>query len=173
MKFYIFCSTDQKPDFVSKGIMKTLKTNYSHVGVILVKEDQHVYLDGTVYHSVGDGMGDIPVMDFIEKKKKRFVEIYDVTPYIVNPDRALGWMEGNKGKDYSESQYVAIILNKMGLRGLSKYFFDSESELVCSEFAYLFLNYHTSLEEFKCMDQDLVTPRDVIDKLRQRIKAII
>ncbi len=172
MRIYIFCSTDQIPDWLSKSRMRFQKSNYSHVGIVVVLDGEHIILfDGKVFHSTGEGMNEISCKDFIHKKKKKFVELFDITEYVLNTDRALGWIEGNKGKDYSESQYVAIILSKLGLGWLGKRFYDGSSELVCSEFVYLFLKENSSLEEFKNMVQDLVTPRDVIDTLRIKVKG--
>lgn len=147
MTFEFFSSRETDPDWQSKAIMKNLDCDYSHVGIIKNGVD--------IYHSTGEGVNKKDLDDFL--KDHVFIHRVDITEYVINHDYAEGWLDGNIGKDYSESQYLGFI-NKKWRRICS----DGKSEMICSEFNARFTDETTSIPIFDTVNCDFVKPTEYI-----------
>jgi len=93
MKFYVFVAREKDPDYKSASIMFYTKADYSHAGVII---------GDTIYHAIREGVCKTTVEDFLKTHDLPIMR--DVSEYISSPEFAVGWCEGNLGKDYSETQ---------------------------------------------------------------------
>lgn len=153
MKIFYASAAEITPDFKSHGIMKFLGTNYSHVLHIIEPEAGEPFL----WHSTGEGVNCKLLRDFLQTH--RLIHKFDVTDrLIVSADRFLGYLEGNEGKDYSETQYAGFI-NDVFKRRVG----DGPSELICSEFTARSANKYTSLQIKG--DEDFVTPKMFIEAI--------
>ena len=152
MVFEVFCSAETKPDWQPRAIMKVLKCNYSHVG-FLVNGVQ-------IFHSTGEGVNEKYVDSFLTDHV--FIERLDITKYVINPQFFLGWLKGNIGKDYSESQYLGFI-NK-NWRKISS---DGRSEMICSEFGARGIDECTVIPIFDNVNCDFVDPVVFMTVLRK------
>lgn len=133
-----------EPDFVSKEIMKFLKTDYSHVFFIY---------KGTIFHAVGKGVSLVPLDEYL--KTHLIVARKEVT-LDVSEDRFLGYMDGAKDKEYSSSQYLGIVsraLKKLGRNGGEK--------MICSELVAVVLALYAGYKLTK--EADFITPKDVFE----------
>lgn len=159
MRFWIFGSAEIKPDTVSKGIMAFTHSDMSHAGVIYQRSP---FGPEMIVDSTGKGVTDHPLSDFL--KTHRLVHRIDITQYVSSFHYALGWLEGNKGKEYSEAQYVGFVAGFM-----KRFVRDGESEMVCSEFAARFIDKCTALTCFKDADFDFINPKDCLEILTKAV----
>lgn len=157
MRFYIFASAEKKPDCLSKAIMKKMGTDYSHVGVIVTK-DEIQEVNGEIFHAVGDGFCKSTTEEFLHKKK--FQHIKEITFIIKSQDFAYGWLHGSIGKEYSSSQYLGFFSKRLG-----KLVSNGKEKTICSESVADFVNDCTSSTYFKVLPTDFVTPKEVVDFL--------
>jgi hypothetical protein len=150
MRFFIFISAEEKPDLVSKAIMWKLDTNYSHIGIGIADDDGEIH---TLYHSIGDGYTKQPTESWL-KKGKIINGVKEIK--VINADQAIGYLEGNIGKDYSESQYLGFVIPS-----LARFFANGVSKQICSEAVALFLMNHLE-GGFEIKKQaDFASPKDV------------
>lgn len=156
MKFKVFASSEPIPDYKSNAIMYFTKSKYSHVGIIV---------DDLIYHATGDGVNVKAVPEFLKTHVFEFV--FDITKYVNNPSYALGWCDGNLGKDYSESQLMAIMLKPFRQFG---FFNDDDSEMICSEFVARFIQKCTTMPVPNDVDLDFVDPVQLIEALIKFLK---
>lgn len=146
-KVEIAFTRELKPDFVSKEIMKFLKTDYSHVFFI------H---NGIIFHAVGKGVSIVSLDEYL--KTHLIVARKEVT-LDVSEDRFLGYMDGAKDKEYSSSQYLGIVsrfLKRFGRNGGEK--------MICSELVASVLALYAGHKLPK--EADFITPKDVYDMLK-------
>lgn len=156
MRFKIFVSGEINPDFLSRRIMKRFKTNYSHIGMIVIDNQGFT----TIYHSVGEGFSAKNYDDFCEEHHMQEI---DITRYILNEDYALGYLNGRIGVEYSFSQYLGFVFKS--LQGLTR---NGKEKGICSEEAARFM-FHCCQHNLK-IDQskfDFVSPKDVWEKLKE------
>lgn len=151
MKFEIFVSREKNPDFISRMIMKVTKADFSHIGVLV---------NGTtVIHAVGEGYLEQSAESFLVKKM--FVELHEVK--VVNEQYSLGWLHGNLGKDYSQSQFFGFLFPF--LRPLLD---NNRTKGYCSEFMLDFaidclVGGHTLAE----CDSDWYSPKQTLQKIKE------
>lgn len=157
IKFCVWISAEAKPDLVSCTIMKYLGTNYSHIGIGLCDNEGHMH---TIYDSVGEGFRTMTTKEFTKNGEKIIKGIKYVE--VVNRDRALGWLDGNIGKDYSEMQYIGFIFPRF------RKFVDNDSaKLICSEVVASFLKAHKVNGFDEIINADFASPKDVWEALQR------
>lgn len=160
MRIFYASAAEIKPDFKSSTIMKYLGCDFSHVLHIIEQPGEEPY----IWHSTGEGVNKKYLSDFLKDHvlKHKF-EITD--KLVVHPERFVGYLEGNEGKDYSETQYFGFISDIFGpvKRWLQKESDDNTRELICSEFTSRSANKYTSLRIKG--DEDFQTPKSFIDQL--------
>lgn len=161
MKFYLFSSAEIKPDWLSRKIMKYLKCDYSHIGVI-VEHEGH----SAIYHSTGEAVN-LKYMDSF-MTDHILVHKIDITKHIIDLQFAHGWCEGSIGKDYSESQYLGLIFP--WLKNLSG---DGRSEMICSEFGARFIDECTTIPSFDRTNCDFIDPKVCIETLQNYLKEYV
>jgi hypothetical protein len=147
-----------EPDLVSKAIMYFLKTNYSHVMILF--ED----VDGKekILHSIGQGTCIDEDKKYLESHK--IVKMYEV-PMKVSREVFAGYARGRVGREYSQSQYVDMILEKLGIKW--KPFSNGNSKGVCSEEVTAAAPM-SQLELPSDLDLDLIDPKEVDDFLAKQ-----
>lgn len=151
MTFKVFVAREPGPDYKSYSIMKALGTRYSHAGVVV---------DDFIFHATREGVHATHVPEFLSDHV--FTHLIDVTDYVIDEDYALGWCRGNIGKDYSESQLVAMFVKPLRILG---FFNDNKSEMICSEFAARFIDECTTIKVFRGVDLDFVDPKRFIETM--------
>lgn len=127
-EYEVFASYEYIPDLKSGTIMKMTNCKFSHVGII--ENGEHIF------HATGEG--------FHQEELHKFCLVHGFSHrfpvYVPDPDFAAGWLRGNVGKDYSESQLIGIgigMLSKILPDKLIKFMKaklgDGKRELVCHE----------------------------------------
>ncbi len=162
MKFEFFASYEPKPDWKSGGIMLATGCKFSHVGIIVNEEH--------IYHATGIGFNEEHIDEFLltHQFAHRFeLMLKDDTPF--GHGRALGWLQGNIGKDYSETQFLgfgaefverylpAFLVNK-----IKSLVTDGMRELVCSESVVRFGLEHCGLVLEDGHNPDFDTPEESV-----------
>lgn len=166
MKFEFFASYEPDPDWKSAGIMLATQCKFSHVGIIV---------DGQwIYHATGEGFNKEAVDEFLITHRfmhKWELVIKDDTPF--GHGRALGWLQGNLGKDYSETQFIgfgAQILQRFLPDVLVNKFkamvSDGARELVCSESAVRFGLEHCPLILEDGHNPDFDSPENAVEIMK-------
>lgn len=140
MKFSIFVSKEDNPDFMSRRIMKRYDSDFSHIGIIVGMHGKK-----RVYHSVGKGFSSMPLH---ELNKDHSLQIIDITDYIVSHDYALGYLQGRIGVEYSFSQYLGFVFPWMRVFVRNK-----EQKGICSEEVARFCN-HVCKPELKVSNEN-------------------
>lgn len=155
MKFSIFVSKEDEPDFVSRRIMKRYNADFSHIGIIVDNDNEK-----RVYHSVGKGFSTMPLKDL---NKDHTLQILDVTSYIVNHDYALGYLQGRLGVEYSLSQYLGFIFPS-----LQRFVKNGNRQGICSEEVARFCN-HVCKPEMQISNEnfDFLPPHVVWDYINR------
>lgn len=146
----ILATSEIGPDFISKMIMKKLKTNFSHV---------LIYFDGLIIHSVGDGL---VILEHRESQK--YLETHEVKEKFnvalnCSEDYFYGYVRGAQGKEYSSSQYIGFLVPF-----LAKFFANKKEKLICSEFVAEVLNECCG---FNLKDLDFLSPKDIVEFLKK------
>ena len=155
MKFYAFASSEIDPDFVSKEIMETIGAPYSHCGVIAEEDDSE-----TIYHATGKGFHSQDIPSFLAEGKQ-FVHKFEMK-LTVHPEFALGYLEGNIGKEYSESQYLGFINKRF-----EKLVENGAEKLICSEALTLFALKCCGLQKSNLTEgTDFIDPKEAIELAR-------
>jgi FKBP-type peptidyl-prolyl cis-trans isomerase 2 len=101
MKITIAFSKEKDPDFMSRQIMNRDKADFSHVLII--------YDEKKIFHAVGEGV----CVEGLDK----FLETHEIPEKFevelkVSRDYFIGFIEGSRGKEYSQSQIAAIATGK-------------------------------------------------------------
>lgn len=147
MKYKICFTREIKPDFISRMIMKFLRSNYSHV--MLGYED-------IIYHATGKGVHSQTRKEFLAQGKEVVYSFLIDLP--LSPSELKSYMRGAEGKEYSNSQYLGFLFP-----ALQRYVANGKSKQICSELVCDVLaefgNY-----EFPKM-HDFMSPRDVYEFL--------
>lgn len=147
-KFFIFGSVELEPDFLSKSIMQKIGADFSHVGIIEVGHDDIE----RIFHATGEGFNQKLVSEFLIDH----VFIHKIEVPVENPGFASGWLRGNIGKDYSESQFAGFIKERF-----KKLVSDGKRELICSEATTRFLMECSTLQYDE--NPDFVDPKQAIE----------
>lgn len=153
MRIEVAVSAEKEPDFVSRQIMKYMGAPYSHI--FFIHKGKHIGVDGKGVNVVD--------MDFFLKDHmimgSEFIDLEWSEEYF------LGWVEGNKGKEYSESQYLGFIFD-----GVKSLFSDGSKELICSEFVARALDYSSPrvLDYLRFgWDFDYVSPKELWEAVQR------
>ena len=147
MKISVGFTAELKPDFISRSIMKFLKTDYSHVFLI------H---DGIIYHSDGRGVNKI----HLEYYKKTHKLVYEFPLEISLTEKEFeAYMKGAQGKEYSESQYLGFLFDFM-----KKWVRNGEEKMICSELVAQVLQDFGGFTLPK--EADFMSPKDVYNLLK-------
>lgn len=156
MKFCVWISAEVPPDWLSRLIMWKLSCDYSHIGIALINDEGEPH---TIYHSVGEGFSTLTVKEFLSHGKI----LKGIKPVeIINPDKALGWLDGMLGKEYSEMQYLGFLLPR-----LQKLVDNGNRKLICSEAVARFLQAHMVGGFEKIKTADFASPKDVWEALNK------
>jgi hypothetical protein len=112
------------PDWISRAIMWAENAPYSHVAIMY--ED----VDGKekIHHAVTAGIGTDDPKEYL--KHHKIVKAYEV-PMRISKEIFSGWVQGRGGRDYAESQFINIMLAKIGIKWVP--FKNGAAETVCSE----------------------------------------
>lgn len=151
-KFEVFVSREKEPDFVSKMIMKKIGANYSHIGLLI---DGH-----SIYHATGKGFHLQLLSDF--EQKKLIVDKIEVS--VLNADYALGYLHGNIGKEYSQSQYLGFLLP-----WLTSLVDNGDEKLICSESVINFLK-HCVYDFYHVEPADFVDPKEAFEMVKSYVR---
>ena len=174
VRYFIFLSREIKPDFVSGGIMAALEKDYSHAGIL--RCDDCTVDQGEIFHSTGKGFHQMSAEEFLSGGR-RFVKLVDITHIVFDEAFAHGWLIGNCGTGYGNTQYVSIglaLIAKKLTKLLSKFvkgwtirakkfFTNGNHAEICSESVAWFIDDCTIDQFFGQADKDLVTPIEVED----------
>jgi hypothetical protein len=114
MNILIQFTAELEPDFVSRQIMSKDKVEFSHV---LVK-----FEEDNIFHAVGEGVCVEKASEYFKTHKVMFSFPVQLK---VSRDYFLGFVEGSKGKEYSQSQIAAIASGGIAENGNEK--------MICSE----------------------------------------
>jgi hypothetical protein len=106
MKYELFASYEINPDFKSKSIMKATNCSFSHVGII---EN-----DEMIFQATSKGFHSIRFDEFMPGNG--LAHRFELK--VLNIDFAAGWLRGNVGKDYSESQFLGFLFKIPWVRRL-------------------------------------------------------
>lgn len=176
MRYYVFASAENAPDFVSSSVMRGIDADYSHVGIILtnrslVNYEQKIYDSGPapekpfslIYHSTGEGVNVKTADLFFETHK--CIHLIEITKFVKRDEYAIGWLDSKIGLEYSESQYVGFFSSLF-----KRFVNNNQSKFICSELVAEFLNHCSSLRYFERIDCDFVDPKQLIEGLLECIK---
>ena len=139
--------TETSPDFASRCIMKVIGAPYSHACIIY---------DDLVYHCIGRG---VCVQNLKEGLHNSFICGEKEVELKCDESTFLAFIEGARGKDYSESQLIGFLMPKW----FRRYFTDGRSEIICSEFVAWVLVTFTDIK-FK-QDIDFITPKELFEAI--------
>lgn len=160
MKYEVFASFEPNPDFKSGTIMKATNCSFSHVGII---ENGDL-----IFEAHGGGFRSISMEEFMVNHA--FAHRFELN--VLDPEFAAGWLRGNVGKDYSESQFVGFLLKHFKENGFTRWIYelvgDGNSELICSEAVVRFGLECCGLEFDG--DPDFVSPEESIEIMRKAAK---
>lgn len=158
IKISIFVCAENDPDWVSRKIMKVIRADYSHIGIIVD--------DRTVYHMVGKGFSTMPLA---ELQVGHTLQLKNITNHIDNIQYALGYLEGRLGVEYSQSQYLGFLFPF-----LRQFVRNNREKGVCSEEVARFLllcgkpqRIESNIHNLDSLD--FVSPKDVWEALAQEI----
>lgn len=115
MKITVAFSKEKEPDFLSKQIMNRDKADYSHVLII--------FDERKIFHAVGKGVCVEDLDEYL--KDHELPEKFDIQ-LDVSRDYFIGFVEGAKGKEYSQSQIAAIASGKASE-------INGDEKMICSE----------------------------------------
>lgn len=150
MKIKVAFSKEKDPDFVSQQIMKKDNTDYSHVLII--------YDDSKIFHAVGEGVCTDDLCKFEDEHELPFIFEIDLS---VTRDYFLGFVDGSKGKEYSQSQIAAIASGKGG-------HMNGDEKMICSELVGIVL---TRMAGYKIKgNQDMWRPIDCFNALKSGLE---
>lgn len=150
MKIKVAFSKEKDPDFVSQQIMNKDKTDYSHVLII--------YDDSKIFHAVGEGVCTDTLCKFEDEHELPFIFEIDL---LVSRDYFLGFIDGSKGKEYSQSQIAAIASGKGGD-------INGDEKMICSELVGIVL---TRMAGYKLKgSQDMWRPIDCFNALKSGLE---
>lgn len=141
MKFYAIAVGELKPDFVSRMIQDYLTeehgvpVNWSHCGV---EVEGSLDSDG-VWDATGRGFEHCSMDECLGFGKA--VVRHRIELKVRNPDRALGWLYGNRGRWYARAQYILYFMpgwlrafcGKVLPSPVKKLFANGRALQVCSE----------------------------------------
>lgn len=137
---------EKKPDFVSYLIMKFLRTEYSHV---------FFELDSQIFHATGKGVHQAP---FSEYMNTHVVTEKFTVSLSCSEKEFLMFMEGAKGKEYSQSQYLGFFGKFM-----QRFVKNGDEKMICSELVAIVLQRWGGFKLPK--DADFMSPKDVYQLL--------
>jgi len=154
------------PDRVSKLVMWALQKPYSHV--LILFED----IDGKekILHAIGKGTCIDEDKEYL--KTHAITHMYEV-PMRVSREVFAGWARGRVGRDYAESNYINMALEKIGIKWVP--FKNGNSDVVCSS-EVAAIGWLTELELpegmiWRDVKLELVCPADVDSFLKNNKKA--
>lgn len=149
VKFFIIATAEEKPDIFSRLIQKTIKTNYSHAGVLV----ECLGL-GKIYHATRKGFHEIDLVDFLPGHIIR----HKIQVYPENPSYAIGWLHGCIGTPYSQIQLLGFIFP-----WFKKLFRNKRAQTICSEVVIDFQKDCLKWSHELMKDPDYKSPKDVIE----------
>ena len=153
MKIKVCFTSEKKPDFTSRMIMKIMRTSYSHVFFV------H---KGNIYHSVGEGVCVEPYEKYLESHD--LVEEFDVD-LVCTEEVFEAFMDGEKEKEYSMSQYLGFVIPFM-----QKYVDNNNAKRICSELVAVALQNYGKTKYTFTKDLDFTNPKDVYEILKASVK---
>lgn len=127
-------------------IMKVMGTDYSHCAI---------YFEGDLYQAIGSGVERDVGAKYLETHeivKSRTVDLQ------ISRDFLLGLSEGEKGKDYSQTQLFLILLK---MPWLSRILSNGSEKMICSEYVARLLMFSEFRSRFP-ENLDLITPKDLV-----------
>lgn len=155
-EYEFFASYEYAPDLKSGTIMKVAHSKFSHVGIIENGK--------TVFHATGEGFNEVPLQKFC--LEHGFEHRFPL--YVTDPAGAAGWLRGNIGKDYSESQLIGYALKWFPF--LKRWLGDGKRELICTEAT---LRFGIEYCEIKCsIDPDFAGLDEAVEIMKQAERKI-
>jgi hypothetical protein len=142
--------SEKDPDWISRMIMKREKVPYSHIAI---------EFEGDIYHAVGEGVCVDNYKEYMEahtEQGRKVVQLKCIKATF------LGYIEGSKGKDYSETQWIGFMFP-----WFRRWFDDNKSEVICSEFVARILARYTDID-FDYQNLDFLTPKQVFEMIPDR-----
>lgn len=111
MRFFLLCIGELHPDFVSRNIQAYLTDKYgttvdwSHCAIEV--EGETVRPDEQVWDSTGRGFEPGLLLDALDHGEA--VVRHRIQLHVNNEAMAMGWLRGNRGRGYSNLQYVLFL----------------------------------------------------------------
>lgn len=153
---------EHKPDYISKGIMFALNRPYSHVLIMFEDVDGNV----KIFHCIGQGTCVDESCEYL--KDHNIVKMYEIPMKCTRAEFAM-WVRGRCGREYSDSQYVNILLKMIGVKWIP--FKNDNAKAICSE--EIAAAAHLSMLDLpEKIELDLITPKDVEAFLDSQPKAL-
>lgn len=135
------------PDWATRLLMWWSKVPYSHIAI---------EFEGDIYHAVGEGVSVHNYKEYMEShremgRKRIMLKCTKAT--------FLAYVEGAKGKDYSETQLIGFIFPWW-----RRFFSDGKREVICSEFVSRILARYTDID-YTGINLDYLTPKEAWEKI--------
>jgi len=131
-------------------IKRRIGADFSHIGII--------WNDITVFHATYIGYNKMNLHDF--KQKNKILGRQKINVNVSDQMYALGWLNGNLGKDYSQSQFLGFMF------GWMKPLVNNNDERgICSEFVARFLQECTKIIIVR--DPDFIDPKQLWDVVKR------
>jgi len=148
MEFYFCTEREFHPDNFSRTIQETFSCNWSH-NLILVKNipielrvryGLHLS-DDIIYHATTPRYSKTNLAAEISAGTGSEL-VHQIRVHVLHEMLALGWLEGNMGKEYSLNQCLGLVFPQ--LRG---FYYNGEGKGYCSEFTMRFAKFNTPKPE--------------------------
>lgn len=166
MKFYCCAERENNPDTFSRVIMKVIDADYSHVFILVedipitTRLRLNLPLQGDIiYHAT------IPAYSrtTLEAETVKASVVEKIPIEVEDEMFALGWLEGNMGKEYSLAQCLVI-----PYPALVEKYENGEGKGFCSEFCIRFAAVNSvHADHFKSLNLEIVDPRVCIEILKK------
>lgn len=152
MKIHVEFTAEENPDLKSAAIMKFMKTPFSHV--LIRYADQ--FGEEKLFHATSPCVCVQKTLDYMPGHK--VAASFEIT-LDCSPDRFFGFVEGSCGKEYSQSQLLAIVSRtRLADNGSEK--------MICSELVADVLKRFSSVPISGVIDR--ITPGDLYQILRRK-----
>ncbi len=157
---------ENAPDWISRAVMWAIDRPYSHVMIIFEDKDRK----RKILHSIGGGTQIDETCEYLTTHT--IVKSYKV-PMKVSRSIFAGYVRGRVGRDYAETSYVNMFLEKLGIPWVP--FKNGNDDVVCSgEVAAAGPLTALDLPDgmiWKDVQLELIDPAEVDDFLSKQIKA--
>lgn len=154
---------EKYPTWKTKIILWGSGRPYSHVALIGKATDGKEY----IFHAVGQGVLHQLASEYVNDE--RWIVKRKKIQLTCSQDRLEGYVLGESGKDYSETQLAVLTLARfLKMKWAMKFWYwlsDGNRERICSEIVYAVILLWSTIP-CSSADIDFVTPGDLDDLLK-------